>query len=179
MKKELLDDELSNLSPRLRELKQESDGFQLPEGYFGGVEELVFRRIDGMGARRRPVLETKGSSLLARFFRPQAMMAAAAAIALTLAAVWFFRPPAVKDSLAAAPELSEEEIEAYVLENIRDFDAEQLASISASQTAQVEAESSKSPENQATNGHSLEGLSEEELELLLKEMSEEELESLL
>lgn len=179
MKKESLDNELKKLSPRLHELKRESDGFQLPEGYFGALEESVFRRIDGMSARRQPVLGTKGSSLLARFFRPQAMMAAAAAIALTLAAVWFFRPPAAKDSLAAAPELSEEEIEAYVLENIRDFDAEQLASISASETAPMEVESSRSPENQATNGHSLEGLSEEELELLLKEMSEEELESLL
>jgi len=179
MKKESLDDELKKISPRLRELKRESDGFQLPKGYFETLEESVFRRIEAAGARRQPVLETKGSSLLARFFHPQAMMAAAAAIALTLAAVWFFSSPAAKDSLAAAPELSEEEIEAYVLENIRDFDAEQLASISASETAPVEAESSKSPENQATNGHSLEGLSEEELELLLKEMSEEELESLL
>ncbi len=181
MKKESIDNELKNLSPRLRELRQGGDGFKLPEGYFEALEDSVFSRIDAMGARRKPTLEAKSGNLFVRFFRPQVMVAAAAAITLALAAVWFFRPeptPAV-DNLAAMPELSEEDIEAYVLENIRDFDANQLASISASETTPVEAESSKLPENQTKNKQLLDGLSEDELELLLKEMSEKELESLL
>ncbi|MBK7937382.1 MAG: hypothetical protein IPJ82_09965 [Lewinellaceae bacterium] len=76
---------------------------------------------------------------------------------------------------AVAQQLTEEEmIEAYVLENIRDFDVDQLAALAPEpqrHTHRSRICRKKSP--------SIDDLSAEELELLLKEMSDEELESLL
>lgn len=183
MKKESLNDELLKLAPLLREAKQTGDGFRLPEGYFEVLEDSVFSRIEAMGARRQLVLRAKRGTALGWFFRPQAAVAVAATLTLVLAAVWFFSSdpvPATTVGLANTQELSEEDIEAYVLENIRDFDADQLATYSSvADVAPIKAESSNPPENKTKNGLPLDGLSEEELEMLLKEMSEEELKSLL
>jgi hypothetical protein len=179
MKKELLDNELKGLSPLLRDMKRSDDGFRVPESYFEALEDSVFSRIDESGARREPVLEAKKGG---KFLRPQIMWAAAA-LALVLAATWFIHPKHSEETstpIAIEQEWAEEaEIEAYVLENIRDFEAEQLAALPANELTRSDAKPSPVPENKPKETNPIDDLSEEELELLLKEMSEEELESLL
>lgn len=176
MKKESLDKELEGLSPKLQELRRENDGFRLPDSYFESLEEAVFSRLDAAGARRQQELTvSRGKGL----FSIRWMATAAAVLALILAAVWFFKPAPVAAPQPVALQLTEEEIiESYVLENIRDFEVEQLAALST----EHEVESSPAPPNQQTTpkgGDLLDNMSAEEMELLLKEMTDEELESLL
>lgn len=173
-----LQDELKDLSPFLYEqkLKQQEpggDGFRLPPGYFDAVEEAVFARLEASGARH-VVLEKRG--IVRGLFQSRVMLAAAAMIVLVLAALWFFRPaPAVAP---AAAELSEEDIEAYVLENIRDFDTDQLASLSPVESTATEEEHTGSSKPK-TDKPSLDDLSPEDVENVLRDMSEEELQELL
>ena len=182
MKKESIDDELKDLSPLLRELGQQDDGFRLPEGYFGALEDSVFGRVEATGMRRKPLPEAKRGGLFARFSRPRIMWAAAAAMAMVLAATWLFTTkPWQREALpvVATQEPTEEEIEAYVLENIRDFDADLLADVPPAAHTLPEAKPAAPAEAKSKQSDPLDDLSEEELELLLREMSDEELENLL
>lgn len=181
MKKESLNDELTNLSPLLLEQKRQGDGFRVPEDYFEGLEDAVFDKIAAMEGQKqtfRPARK-KDNLLRARLFKPYLAIAAAAVFVLVLAAKWLMTPKVVPadSGSAVALEVTEEAlIEAYVLENIRDFEAEQLAAIS---DVNLTSEPAPASEKQPEAGNSIDNLSPEELELLLKEMSEEELESLL
>lgn len=182
MKKELPDDELKELSPLLQEAKKQGDGFRLPEGYFGALEDAVFSRVDSAGVRRKPVLESKRGGLFGRFSRSGIVWAAAAAFVVILAAAWFFKMQFAQPSapvLMAQQELTEEEIETYVVENIHDFDAILIAAVPVSELVSPEVKSVTPIENNPAASDPLDDLSDEELELLLKEMSDEELENLL
>ena len=180
MKKGSLHKELEELSPRLSEMKQRDDGFRTPDGYFESLEESVFRKMETLGSQREPLLSvTRGGGLRRWLLRPQIMIAAAAVFVIVLSAKWFFSPKPVLITPTlpvVAQQLTEEEmIEAYVLENIRDFDVDQLAALAPEPL-------NDSPQTQDLQGKkspSIDDLSAEELELLLKEMSDEELESLL
>jgi len=179
MKKEFLDDELDNISPWLRDMKRRDDGFRLPEGYFEALETSVLSRIDESGARRETVFQARKGG---KFFRPQMIWAAAAAAAMVLTTTWLIlsKTSQTITTSATTQELTEEEeLEAYVLENIHDFEEAQLASVPVNEHPHSETKPSLAPQNKPGEPDAVDNLSEEELELLLKEMSEEELENLL
>ena len=178
MKKESPDDELKGLSPLLRDLRQQEEGFRVPEGYFGALEDSVFSRVETTGNPRKPAMRAKRGGFFGRFSRSQGMWAAAAALALLLAATWLLmiKP---EQPVVAKQELTEEEIETYVLENIHEFDAELLAAVPANEQALPATKPVAPTEAKPKQSDPLDDLSEEELELLLKEMSDEELENLL
>jgi hypothetical protein len=176
MKKDSLDDERSELSPWLREQREKGDGFRLPDGYFEGLEARVFERIDAGAAHHRPALRVvKKNAGLA--IRPRAALALAAALSLVLAAVWFFRsqPTEVLAPIASV-ELTDEEIEAYVLSNVHDFEAQQLASLPTDESFEPDAPTEQSPRKAR---HPLDDLKPEDVDALLNDMTEEELEDLL
>lgn len=181
MNKNSANDELQNLSPLLREMRQKDDGFRLPEGYFKGLEGSVLSRIDASGTRRGAILQARRGVLFGKITRSRVVWAAAAVLALVLAATWFFKiKQAQADTLpVAAQGLTEEEIEAYVLENINEFEAEQLASLPAAEQIIPKPTTPSAPETKPKQTSPIEDFSEEELEILLKDMSDEELESLL
>lgn len=182
MKKESINDELDKLSPLLRDLKRADDGFKTPEGYFDVLEEAVFNRIGRADNRRKPAFETKRGGLFGRFFRTQLMWAAAAMFVLVLAATWLFtNNPSETTAPAgvASQELTEEEIEAYVLENIRDFDAALLADVPDNEQQAPPTKPVSPTEAKPKQNDPIDDLSDEELDLLLKEMSDEELENLI
>lgn len=178
MKKESLDDELKGLSPWLRDLGMQEEGFRVPEGYFGALEESVYSRVESAENRRKPVMRIKRGGFVGRFSRSQVLWAAAASLALLLAATWLIRVKPARE-IVATQELTEEEIEAYVLENIRDFDVELLADVPAVEQTLPETQPAAPREAKPKQPDPMDDLSEEELELLLKEMSDEELENLL
>lgn len=182
MKKESLNEELKNLSPLLLEQKRKDNGFRVPEGYFEGLEDAIFNKLESTEGQKRPFhpAPKSGGALRSRFFGSYVLIAAAAVFVLILAAKWLMTPkavPANTGGYVAAQEMTEEAlIEAYVLENIRDFEAEQLAALSDANSA---ADPTALPQKQPEAGNSMDHLTPEELELLLREMSDEELESLL
>jgi hypothetical protein len=177
MNKEALNDELNPLSPTLRDLKQQDDGFRLPEGYFEAMEAAVLSRVEASDTRRKPVLAGRKGGLWGRLLHPKAMWAAAAALALMLAATLFLRSPnaTTTNSDWASEELTEEDIEAFLLDNISDFETEQLFTLTTSATLSSSQPNATIPDNNLL----IEDLSTEEIELMLKELSPEELETLL
>lgn len=186
---ELLDDELENLSPRLRALRRQEDGFRHPADYFDRMEGEVFQQLDALGARRRPAAGTPQPgfwSVLSRLWSPRLALACGTVLVLAVVAWWMLDPePATttaRNTPLAQEELTPEDAEAYVRENMLDFEPEQLAALAVldeevNPTNQPPAP--KSGQGSKAAPKSKDELSPEELELLLDDLSDEELEQLL
>lgn len=179
MKKETLPEELKNLSPLLQDLKERGDGYKIPEGYFGDMEDAVFARLKSAGdLEKPPVRFVKRTRMLPLFIRPRTATAIAAALALILVAVWFVRQPAsIQPSSTAETELTEEDLESYVLENVHDFEPEQLVALGHEEPMEPMEETmpGKSKKNNSTS----EELHPDDLDKILDEMTDEELEQIL
>ncbi len=177
MKKRNIEDELP---PFLQDLKSKGDGMKAPEGYFDDMEDAVFTRLKASGDLDRPTLiVTKRPGLFARFVRPQAMMAYAAALALILVAAWFIRQPGSvgPGTSIASTELTEDDIEAYVLENVQEFEPEQLVALNEEEPS--EATDKNTPQTNKKNKPSIDEIHPDDLNQILDEMTDEELEQIL
>ncbi len=176
-KHESLEEELQSLSPWLQEQSRKKDRMQVPPGYFENLEDAVFDKIDAQNFRR-PELTARNGGLLRKFLRPNMWAAAAAISAIAVACWWMMRPQpsAALPVDTYAETLSDEEIEAYVLENISEFDSDQLASITDEELMEHAPATNPAP---APSAKTPDDIPAEELENLLQQMSEEELESLL
>jgi hypothetical protein len=100
-------------------------------------------------------------------------------LAMILAAVWFFRvpEPVAQETPMASYELTEDDLEAYVLENVHEFDTEQLASLS---TVEMEPlNEAANPETPVKKRSTPETLHPDDLDEILDEMTDEELEQIL
>jgi hypothetical protein len=177
---ENLNDELGDLSPLLRDLRERPGGFNVPAGYFDQFETSVYQRLDAKGVERHGIQLSPGKSLKAILFRPRTMMAIAACLTLTLSAWWFFSPQSATSAPAvASTELTDEDLEGYMIDHIHEFDAEQLASLPDADVAEVDETpapaASQHPQTKTTPGE----LSPDDIEDLLKDMSDDELEQLL
>lgn len=173
--KDSLDDELKNISPWLRDMKRPDDGFQLPEGYFDALEDRVMARLEAEGLRQVPALQAVRGGQWWR--QPRMMWAAAAVSCAVLAAVWLLRPqPQVA---VAAADLSAEELEEYVLENVHEFEVEQLASITKEYGSEASEPRIEPTDNQQKMPSAGDEFSPEDVDKLLDDMSDEELESIL
>jgi hypothetical protein len=107
------------------------------------------------------------------------MMAIAATLTLVLSAWWFFSPqPAASAVSVAGVEISDDELEGYLLENIHDFDADQLAAL-PEDVAQVDETPAAIPGQHPKAKTAPDDLSPEDIEEMLKDMSDDELEQLL
>lgn len=172
-KHESLDDELKSLSPWLHQLPRGEDGLKTPPGYFEGLEEAIFSKIEAQEVRRPALAARKGGLL-----RPKMWSAAAAVAAIAVACWWMLRPqPSVTlPTETYAEALTEAEIEAYVLDNITEFDSDQLAAVNMGIAS--EQMPNTAPATTATP-RPADVITPAEMENLLQHMSEEELESLL
>ncbi|MFN0173696.1 MAG: hypothetical protein ACKVU0_03520 [Saprospiraceae bacterium] len=180
MKKQYLDEELKTISPLLKELKEKGDGFKVPEGYFEDLEHTILARIESSGVAGRPARKVnKRPGLFTIFIRPQAAMAYAAALALILAAVWFIRQDAspIQDEPFVTTELTVDDIESYVLENLHEFEPEQLASMTQEETS--EGADKPAGKNQKKNSSASDEIHPDDLDKILDEMTDEELEQIL
>lgn len=177
MKKEILEQELP---PILIELKAKGDGLRVPDDYFDDLETAVFARLESTGALRRPVIKAeKRPSLFSVSIKPRAAMALAATLALVLAAVWFFRQDSVvvsQPSVASA-ELTEEDLESYLIDNVQEFDPEQLALLTPEEPTETTEENT--PGTPKKNSRSSSEIRPDDLDKILDEMTDEELEQIL
>jgi hypothetical protein len=178
MKKEDLDKELQEHAPFLSDLKQKGDGFKVPEAYFDGLEDAVFARLEASGDAGRPKIKVVKRPLLSvSFIRPKAAMAYAAAMVLVLTAVWFFRQPATVQPLPyVSVELTEDELETYVLENLNEFEPEQLVALTPEAPNTMEETIPGKPGKNLENSNELHP---DDLDKILDEMTDEELEQIL
>lgn len=179
MKKENIHDELAGLSPMLRQMKEKDDGMRLPPDYFEQLQAKMMQQLKevqpGPAAKTVPFW-----SVSTNRFR---MAAAAASVAVLLTAGWWYmRPtetaaPVVITEPAQVEEaaLTSEEAQYYIEENILEFDTEMLAAeLEAAET--VENPADKQPlKNNSNKAHT----TDESLDHVLDELTEEELEDLL
>jgi hypothetical protein len=175
--------ELQNLSPRLAGLQGNAGGQQVPNGYFDELEAAVFQKIEDQGYAPAAA-SSQGDRPTRAGFRilrnPRVGIAAAATLFLAIAAAWFFRlqptDPAIPENyreLAAA--LSPEDAAIYIAGNIHDFETAALENYAAAEPGA--AETIAAPPAKRTQP--AEELPAAQLELILQDLSEEELESIL
>lgn len=178
-----LQTELQIRSPRLAGLQGNAAGQQIPDDYFDQLEARVFQKIEEQG--HAPATATsQGDRPTRTGFRilrsPRLAVAAAAVLSLAIAATWFFgaqpaADPAVPENyreLAAA--LSPEDAATYIAGNIHEFETAALENYAAASSA---AETATEP--RAKQPLPAEALPAAQLELILQDLSEEELESIL
>ena len=175
MKQDNVAEELKKNAPWLYEQRQQEDGFKIPEGYFDTVEDRVLSRLEAAGPRRQAPQRLMKKPAK-RFTLPQIFMAVAAVFSIAIAAVWFFKPITMVDQPLASVELSTDDIETYLLENVQDFEAEQLATLPDEDENEYQLPAQKTP---STSTDPLEEISPEDVEHILNDMTEEELEEIL
>jgi len=173
-----LQDELREIAPRLADLQARGDGHTVPPDYFEQLENRVFQRIDALGERRLPT-EPVRKSASARVVNLRWITAVAASLSLALGAWWFMRPqpgPAVPENYAElAAKLTAEDAEIYVRKNLQEFETATLATyaiVEAPAAPQAAPAPPRTPDL-------LHDLNPDELDLLLNDLSDEELEAIL
>lgn len=180
-KKESLDNELKELSPFLHDLKRKEDGFKLPADYFETFEHSVFQKMGAHGVPKNTGMQgIRGGGFKFYFLKPQILMAVAASLTLIFSAWWFLNPSqVVAPPNPVAMELTGEEVESYVLENIQEFETEQLVTLSEDSALPSETPLQSTTPKSTKMKPDSEDISPEDVEDLLKDMSDEELEQLL
>ncbi len=172
-----IEEELRELSPRLADLRKQDDGMRVPEHYFENLESEIFKNLDEIGARRKPISQPspvgKLTAWMAGFWQPKFAIGLAAVLVLGFSAWWFFRPnsSAAVNSELAMTQISEDEIENFVLENVQQFDPGQLAP----EIVEVEIPSS----TDEVDDVKIENLKAADEQFLLDGMTDSELEELL
>ncbi len=175
MKNQELHEELREIAPKLAELQGQASGLRVPDGYFAQLENSIFQKIDAEGFRReaapRPVLSWQPGGLFHRFTKFQLGVAAAASLMLAVASWWVLRPAPAAEMPAqfAQVEISEEDAEAYVFQNLQDFEPTQLAPENPDELPSPLSDSPVKPEDLNSN----------DVQHLLDEMTDDELQELL
>lgn len=161
----------------LEGLRKRGDGMKMPDGYLEQFEDRLMQRIQSEGVpRQRPGQGPRPSrkpSLI------QMWMAAAATVVALVAGIWFWGRPALPDSsdqaqpLAAYEkiEISGEDAEAWLQDNVQEFEAQDLATITPEETTEPAESQHNTPQKPDIRA--------EDVEHLLDEMSEEEIEEML
>ncbi len=174
MKEENIHDELRSLSPLLSSLKEKNDPHRLPDGYFDQLESSVFQRLEAEGLRVS-VPETKSGWSV--WLSPARLAAAAAAVAVLITAVWWLRPtdtPALTQT-DTLEEITPEMAEAYIQENILDFEEDLLTANLDNGESNTSEELLPEPKPKNSKKPPV----EDDLDQILDDLTEEELEDLL
>lgn len=188
-KKDHLHDELNKEAPLLNTLREKGAGFRVPAEYFEQLESDVFRQLDAIGARRKPA--TGGATgtgwwlPFQQLWQPRFALAFAGVLTLALAAWWYFRPHTAQSNapeIAAAVPVTAEDAAAYLMDNLMELDPAliALALPSPDDLPAITLEPVENPEPEATEKQAQEiEISTEDLENLLRDMSDEELKNLM
>ena len=176
MKEENINDELKALSESLHALRQQEDGMQVPKDYFSSFEDRIFQQLEADGHRRE--VETPTFSFWKVFTQPKILMAAAACFALVASVWWWQSAPSAGSELVVQETTAQpsDDIDAYIEENIMDFDPEMLAELESEDLSDSNPAASPS---EMSDGQINKKDHSESIENILEEMSEEELEEIL
>jgi hypothetical protein len=169
-----LNKELEN-APKLSQLQGKFGNPDAPDGYFENLEGSVFERIKQNGDLRAPsqmpLTARKGG-------RWRWMIAAAALAGIALSGWWLYQNQKAAAPMAAVHELSADDAEAYVLENLDSYEPTELVADMTELPTLMEEENVSEPKAQPAE----KGTSTQPTELepdLLDELTDEDLEKLL
>jgi len=174
--KQHLQDELNEHAPWLNEFRHKDSGHRVPDGYFESLEDSVFRQIEAIGATRRPPAPKKPRpslwQVLQSLWQPRVALAFAGVLAVVFAAWWFWGKSATEVHYA---HITVEDAETYLRDNLMELDPEQLAVVlPAEQMPAIILENG----DENTSEESLH-LSPEDMEHILRDLSDEELDQLI
>ncbi len=171
-----MEDELKNIAPDLFKQRPQKDSLKLPEGYFEAFDARVIDRIEAAGLNQQAPLKIIKKPAK-RFALPYMLTAAAAMVALVLAAVWFLKPASTLQQITASIELSDEEIESYLLKNVQYLEADQLAMLPEATENEYQAPSIQ--EKPSKKPAVSDEITPKDVEFILNDMTEAELEEIL
>ncbi|MBI5914069.1 MAG: hypothetical protein HY842_01730 [Bacteroidetes bacterium] len=116
-------------SPFLQKMKDKGEGFKVPANYFKNLPDEVWKQVKPAAPPQESWLDKAELFLLflQNLWRPRYVLAVATIAAVAVAAVCFFaeKTPGNESQPIAAvrlADISDEELQAYVSDNIGDFD---------------------------------------------------------
>ena len=121
--------ELAEISPFLAKMKDQNEGFKVPEGYFAKQQSEILSKL-AMTAEAPTTFATlpkKGSMLQATWFK---LAMAASVVGLVAFATFYLYLGQAKSSNELA-DLSQDEISNYISVNLDDFEEDMLIKNSA------------------------------------------------
>ncbi len=148
-------DELEN-SPFLKKMKERpseaNDGFQVPKNYFQHLPNEVMRKVKEpvIELAPQPSWQERIGQFLHGILQPRLALALASVLVLAVAGILFLRE---KNTVEIAPamavvklsEIPDEELFAYVSDNINEFDHEQVLEFSSAELPEVKPKKFKTP----------------------------------
>lgn len=166
--KENIKAELEHLAPTLAKLKAENTdtGFQVPPNYFRQLTTDILAEVQPSPSTQAESWYSRLGQQFSTLLLGRPAFALASVILLIVAGMWFLRPHTWDRTELPELALNNDELEAYVLAHIEDFDTDLLIDI---YTAEEEDKLEVDIEQP---------LMEENLDHLLLEMDDEEFESL-
>ena len=179
--KDHLTDELNEQAPLLGSLKEKvSGGLQVPATYFSELETEVFKQLEAIGAQRQPVAKPPKPSLWQIFqglWQPRLALAFAGVLTLGLAAWWYFQPAASTNPALAA--VTAEDAESYLMNHLMEFEPEQIAqALPAESLPSIDIEDPNAANDQPAAKQEFK-LRQQDIDDLLRDMTDEELRDLL
>ena len=119
--------ELEQLSPLLRGLKEKGTGFSVPENYFQQLPDQILEQLKPSTQERvtaRPIWLENFQQFMLSLFQPRFALALASVLILVVAII--FINPGSNEEVAMSIDLTEEEISAYIADNIEEFNIDML-----------------------------------------------------
>lgn len=160
--------ELKDIAPELVKFKEEQPGpgFEVPPRYFNDLKQVLMQEIQ-LEKKQKTI---DGPTLwwqtflqgLQNILQPKPALALATVALLIAAGIWFSQPDQDLDQAGNEMALNDDDLEAYVLANIDDFETDVLIDMYA-ETFPEETE---------------EPVTEDNLEEVLQEMDDEDFEDL-
>ncbi len=137
-RKDDLQEELNKASPFLADLRKKGDGFTAPKNYFKTLPDEVLKRIGKDALRAKTPVRQKRNWLdeiiagIQFLLQPRYAVAVASVLLLIVAFIFLFQQPnepqpfAINTKMVAIEDISFDEMNTYVAENIDDFEEDLL-----------------------------------------------------
>ncbi len=125
-----IQDELNELSPLLSKLEKR-EGFQVPPRYFEKLTQEVLHNVttESTPIVSVPQWQQNLSNIWAAIWQPKMAMGLATIALLAVATTFFFDSGTTTDPLAELSNISDEELDFFIEENIDEYDMALLADI--------------------------------------------------
>lgn len=168
-RKDEIKKELEELSPILSKLKKENP-FEVPSNYFQQLPNQIMEQAKLTPVEKSIRKESWLDRIVASFafmLRPQVALGLLGLVAITWTAIYTLQPDETIAPIAVSQEI-EEEADEYILENIEDFDVDDLAQLAFGEEIDYLIDSGDDLEfDDATLDEILEGVEVEDIEEFL------------
>lgn len=163
--------ELEELSPFLSKRKKEKEGFEVPTNYFRKLPDLIMDRIqeeETLSSSSAPTTNWLDHIIerIQLLLQPQYAMALASIAIFIMVSIFFFEQDNALLGANTLAEVSDEEINSYVMDNLEEFEIDLLMDAIDEENLEKEIESESSSDDDYLD-NIIDDLSDKELEELM------------